>query len=261
MPHDKNGSDGTQTTDNQQTQLPEWADPTKPDMLEPEAAAGHWKKRFSDSQAYIEELKKNQPDPKKYAQLEELQSFVSQDPEIADFIYKKLHGQSQQQPAQQGVSAQPQQSELKPPEDFDPYQIHNPNTSSGQWFQQVQQSQLNNLSTGILQQVNQQIQAGMNSINQTLQTQKQQQEFEKFTSASGLSTQEQAEFETFLKNGLNRPIGMNERFKVFQALTGKTPTPNVSSAPSLPNQKDFGSGDFGKGLKKAANQRTFKVGD
>lgn len=167
--------EGEQSTQQQQQQSQE-ADPLQQLMSESERA----KHRLQEYEQYDPMLDRFQNDPQFQRVVQEYMYGARQMPQ-APSPYQQFAqpqpNQFQQQPPvnpfgqQPGQYQQPysqfpnQQQTPKPPEDFDPYEMSNPQTPSGKWFQQVQQQAL----TPQLQQFQQMFQ-------QYMQTAQQQQE-------------------------------------------------------------------------------------
>lgn len=212
--------------------MPDWIDPSKPTLTDPKEAALHWKKRHQDSQQYIEQLTEQVKafeglTPEYVENLRVVETVLKNNPDILNMLYERTTG------PQNGNQSVPQQAQSmpQPPEFFDPAEMFDPSTPSGQWYAQVQQAKEQEL----LQKFSKVLEEREQQRMLAEQARQRQQQLQSFYEQNKIDDTTRREFEQFLENGPGRELTYEDKFKFFQLLKGM-PTSDNGNGSSL-NEK------------------------
>lgn len=218
-----------QSEEPQKTEEPKKTEPAKP---------VDWEKRYKDLQSYHDVTKKTLetklhevesgaklPIPKEEIEgLTALRDFMANDPEVMDFVQKRLAGGG----TPKGTVQQPQIQYPQRPSDFDPLDVYDPSTPSGQWFAQVeaikQQQMLSQVQNIVEQKTAQSSQTLLQQFEQRRieeqRRQEQQRQVNEFWNRhTELSPQERDEFIAFVKQGPKTQVTMDHLYQLWRVMS------------------------------------------
>ncbi len=177
---------------------------------------GNWEVRAKFYQSEADKLKaqleQTQSETEALAALkEELES----NPELAQHLYSYYENgaptQNQQQPPQQQ-----QQQPLTPPEEFSPYEIANPASPSGQYFQGMLKNILQESLKPELQRIQQYVDSRVGTVNQQLEQQTKLQKLR-----AELNQVPEQEFNEFVQWSTSKKTSPQDLYKLYLISTGK----------------------------------------
>jgi len=256
----------------------DWKDPTKPELSAEETAL-HLKKRLEDSQAYIEELKGKTKDVnlEEVEQLKALKHVIENDPELLSQVTQRVTGKKI--PASDpGYVPQRQAWNMpKPPEDFDPQEMHDPNTESGKWFYGLQQSQQQQIRDEVERLVN----SKLGRYQEAQVNAQKSKALQDFVQQKKIDDKEREAFEAFMQKGPSRELTPKDMFQIYSLIergqisgqksstdidkkfeqVTKTARPSAANVSSSTPQPKNDNQLFNEGLKQYANRRKkWKIG-
>jgi len=249
-----------------------------------------WESRYKELQSFkdkqIGELNQKinmvGSNPEEIANLRALRDVISNDPEMLDYFSAKIQGgTSPQQRPPSNVATQ-----IPPrPQEFDPLEIYDPNTPSGQWYQQVENSRLDQLKTDLLTTIDQKLNQIPIAIEQRLETKERQKQIEaksktdvdNFLQKHPEVTQD---FFSFVQQGPGNTVTLDHLYDFYKIVRGgngtqppvvqpnpqsalntkiierSTPTPNVSQVTSgQNNQPETDESSFVKSMLSRSQKR------
>jgi hypothetical protein len=170
------------------------------------------------------------------AGLRQLQEDLENDPRLSQVLYDYYNGggqQQQYQPPQQSLGVP---EHIAPPEEFDPYQLANPSSESGRYFQQ----QMANL---VQQAVQSQMAPIVGSIQQQQQmAQMERQKQQRMTDIRNqLSDVPDNDFNEFTKFLSSAKPSAKDLYQLYQLKNGRAPQLQPNQAMQFNPQQPFGS--------------------
>jgi hypothetical protein len=196
-----------------------------------------YEKRYKDLQSYTDkklaEMKRErQNEQQRYQELMALEQHIKANPDLINILEASLTGkpiQATPHPVSQ-VQVPPK------PVDFDPTEIYDPSTPSGQWYGALQKAQQLELVSSITSEVDKRFQA-LEEKQQALKQQELQrlqamevkQKFDQFFQARNLELEERDEFLEFVQRGPQKQPTLDDLYLWYRAMKG-TPsqgTPDV----------------------------------
>lgn len=219
VPQDgKVAEDNDNKTDNDKLKDPvPWIDPTKPDMTVDEAAA-HWKKRHTDSQRYIEDLKHKVDEygdvnPEYLRQLKSVESLLRENPDVLDTLYNRVApGEKEETPRQRQA--------VQVPDFYDPQDAYDPRTRSGEWRLQQEQTRFDQMASQFGGVINEAFEKRDQAAAAAEAEKTRREEAEGFYKENGVAEEDRARFEDFLSRGPGRDITIEDKYLFYKAISG-----------------------------------------
>lgn len=238
-----NGTEPTMSTmaDHFLTEMPDSGSPVPQPQAETPAAPTpkpvDYEKRYKDLQSYTDkklaEMKRQRDsEQQRYQELMALEQHIKANPDLINVLEASLTGK----PIQATPQVMSMQVQVPPkPADFDPTEIYDPSTPSGQWYGNLQKAQQMELVSSITSEIDKRFQA-LEAKQQALRQQELQrqqamevkQKFDHFFQEKNLELEERDEFLEFVQRGPQKQPTLEDLYLWYKAMKG-TPqgTPDI----------------------------------